>query len=264
MKIVVSMTSWVKRIHCVKQFIETFLNTQIDKPDIFYLWLAEEEFPNKEKDLPKDLLACINQYNITLKWTEKNEYCHKRWRVYPLHYNDLVISVDDDVIYSPFLIKSCKYHADINPDKIFLHVFAWSAIPVYNNTIHYQQWLYPRSSADFNLSFFCGQCCFPPKTFPLKACEDIDKRDEICPVCDEAWIIANLLYENKYNLILDPTLAPPRVINNTQDIGIVNTYNKEISNDGINTKKDIGIYNALKYRGVLHKWRELHSDYGEI
>ena len=45
------MTSWTKRINCVARSIYYFMKTQTVKPDLFYLWLAEEEFPNKEKDL---------------------------------------------------------------------------------------------------------------------------------------------------------------------------------------------------------------------
>jgi len=54
MKTIVTMTSWTKRIHCVDKSIYTFFKTQMEKPDIFYLWLAIEEFPNKEKDLPEE------------------------------------------------------------------------------------------------------------------------------------------------------------------------------------------------------------------
>ena len=43
------MTSWTKRINCVARSIYYFMKTQTVKPDLFYLWLAEEEFPNKEK-----------------------------------------------------------------------------------------------------------------------------------------------------------------------------------------------------------------------
>ncbi|WP_291631455.1 hypothetical protein [Clostridium sp.] len=100
MKTVVTMTSWTKRINCVARSIYYFMKTQTVKPDLFYLWLAEEEFPNKEKDLPNDLLMIIEGLHITLKWIKKNTYCHKRWNVYPEHMEDLVISIDDDVIYN--------------------------------------------------------------------------------------------------------------------------------------------------------------------
>jgi hypothetical protein len=57
MKTVITMTTWSKRIQFTARAIYRFLKTQIVKPDLFYLWLAEEEFPNREADLPENLLA---------------------------------------------------------------------------------------------------------------------------------------------------------------------------------------------------------------
>ena len=96
MKIVITMTSWTKRIQYVAKTIYYFLKTQTVKPDMFYLWLAEDEFPNKEKDLPEDLLTICSVFNVQIKWTKYNEYAFKRWYVYPKHNDDLVISIDDD------------------------------------------------------------------------------------------------------------------------------------------------------------------------
>lgn len=54
-KIVVTMTSWTKRIgNCVK-VIQSILENTV-KPDIVFLNLSLEEFPNRLKDLPKDLV----------------------------------------------------------------------------------------------------------------------------------------------------------------------------------------------------------------
>ena len=60
MQTIVTMTSWSGRIEHVGSSIFRFFKTQTKLPDIFYLWLSEEEFPNKENDLPKDLLLTIN------------------------------------------------------------------------------------------------------------------------------------------------------------------------------------------------------------
>lgn len=55
-KIVVTMTSWTKRINnCAKVVRDVINGTK--KPDAIYLNLSEEEFPGKEKDIPKELIA---------------------------------------------------------------------------------------------------------------------------------------------------------------------------------------------------------------
>ena len=55
-KLIVSLTSFPARINTVHQVIESLLN-QTKKADKIILWLAPEQFPNGEKDLPEKLLV---------------------------------------------------------------------------------------------------------------------------------------------------------------------------------------------------------------
>ena len=55
MSTVITMTSWKQRIASVGQCIWMFYKVQCKKPDVFYLILSEAEFPNKERDLPRNL-----------------------------------------------------------------------------------------------------------------------------------------------------------------------------------------------------------------
>ena len=43
------------------------LLTQNFKPDVVVLWLAEEQFPNKEADLSEELLK-FKKNGLTIKW----------------------------------------------------------------------------------------------------------------------------------------------------------------------------------------------------
>ena len=65
-KIIVSLTTFPKRIKTVHITIEQLL-TQSVKPDKLILWLAEEQFPNKENDLPEDLLR-LREFGLTIGW----------------------------------------------------------------------------------------------------------------------------------------------------------------------------------------------------
>ena len=78
-RIIVSMTSYPGRITNVRKAIYYLLTKQTVKPDEIHLWLAEPEFPNREKDLPEDLNNIIEVCdNVFLHWLPKNTYCHKR------------------------------------------------------------------------------------------------------------------------------------------------------------------------------------------
>lgn len=186
MKTVVTMTCWTKRINQMPIFMDYFFKTQTQKPDIFYLWLATEEFPDHK--LPMALEECISKYGIVLKWIEKNEFCHKRWYVYPEHYEDVVISLDEDSRYVNDLVeraKDCKSITNL-----------W--IP---RTENYHE--------PYRLGF-CGQCIVPPKTFPMEAYNEQYRDDRLLttPKCDECWINTFLL-KNNITLTADISLLNP-------------------------------------------------------
>lgn len=68
--IIVSMTSWQKRIKNVSKVIFSLLNQSV-KPDSIELNLSIEEFPNKEKDLPEDLQNIIENKLCNVNWVKK-------------------------------------------------------------------------------------------------------------------------------------------------------------------------------------------------
>lgn len=186
MKTVVTMTCWTKRINQMPIFMDYFFKTQTQKPDIFYLWLATEEFPDHK--LPMALEECISKYGIVLKWIEKNEFCHKRWYVYPDHYEDVVISLDEDSRYVNDLVeraKDCKSITNL-----------W--IP---RTENYHE--------PYRLGF-CGQCIVPPKIFPMEAYSEQYRNDRLLttPKCDECWINTFLL-KNNIKLTADISILNP-------------------------------------------------------
>lgn len=59
-RIIVSLTSYPARISVVFQVLERML-VQTLRPDKVILWLAKEQFPNREADLPDELLALCEE-----------------------------------------------------------------------------------------------------------------------------------------------------------------------------------------------------------
>lgn len=186
MKTVVTMTCWTKRINQMPIFLDYFFATQTKKPDIFYIWLATEEFPDHK--LPIALEECISKYGIILKWVEKNEYCHKRWRVYPEHFEDIVISLDEDKRYPNDLVesaKNCKYITNL-----------W----------------FPKTN-EYHEPYFiglCGQCIVPPRTFPIEAYSEKYKEARIkcSPMNDECWLNVFII-KNNIKVTVDISLLNP-------------------------------------------------------
>ncbi len=102
-KIIASLTSWTKRIGTAHLAIQTILN-QTRRPDLTVLYLATDEFPRKENDLPRELLAlCSERFEI--RWT-KNIRSYKKLipalKDFP---DDIIITFDDDLFFHPALIE---------------------------------------------------------------------------------------------------------------------------------------------------------------
>ena len=100
--VVASLTSYPARINCVWLVVKSlFLQTY--KPDRVILWLAEEQFPTKE--LPRNLTIMQN-YGLEIKWV-KDIYGHKKYRVPVMEQtsNEVVITFDDDIVYSPTCLE---------------------------------------------------------------------------------------------------------------------------------------------------------------
>lgn len=104
-KIIVSFTSYPKRMKTVHKVVESLINQTICADEII-LFLSILEFPQREEDLPVELLNMIGKKGFKIEWVEDNLKSHKKY-YYALQYrsDSIVITVDDDIIYAKTLIS---------------------------------------------------------------------------------------------------------------------------------------------------------------
>lgn len=105
---IVSMTSWKKRIENVSRVVFSILQNSVI-PYKIICNLAIEEFPNKEKDLPKELLILEKNTCFEINWVEKNTKVFKKFiptlkKFYGKDY--VLFTIDDDEIYAKDYIKT--------------------------------------------------------------------------------------------------------------------------------------------------------------
>lgn len=105
--IVITLTSWAKRIQNVKAVLQSALN-QTANVDRIYLNLSKEEFKNIS--LPEDLVTFINANpKIVLNWVEgPNTKAFKK--IFPalkyLQDDDIVLNTDDDLLLPSNFVAS--------------------------------------------------------------------------------------------------------------------------------------------------------------
>lgn len=105
-KACISLTSWKARINTVSKTLYSLLKTC---PGFhIVLVLSKDEFPNKEKDLPDDLMLFVDNKLIELFWIKPNLKSFKKVLFTMDKYRDIpVISADDDCIYT------CNYAQEL-------------------------------------------------------------------------------------------------------------------------------------------------------
>lgn len=229
--IVVSMTSWRKRIDIVGKSIYHFLTKQTLKPDKFILTLSSDEFPNKEKDLPNDLNLIIDKFNINLNWIKKNIYGHKKYEPFKEHNKDAVILIDDDILYEPDYVEKLFFYSKKYPKCVICYYSI--RMNYINGRKQYIEFTNEPSDQNILLS---GLSCFPPNTFPLESFEFQDIRDEISRYCDDSWVNGWLIKKGiKIVSIYDYSKIQLKCFKNTQKDSIWAKQNSKTIK-GVNKK----------------------------
>lgn len=101
--IVVSLTSFPARINVVYLAIRSLLN-QTQKPKKIVLWLGEEFFPFGEDTLPNSLLE-LKPLGLEIEFCKDLKAHTKYYYAFQEYPNNLIVTVDDDIIYPNNILK---------------------------------------------------------------------------------------------------------------------------------------------------------------
>lgn len=102
--LIVSFTSYPARIYAVPQVLES-LYAQSMKPDKILLWLAEEQFPGREADLPNNLVKDAVEDKFELRWCDDIGSHKKYFYAMQEFPDDIIVTVDDDMYYDTDMIR---------------------------------------------------------------------------------------------------------------------------------------------------------------
>lgn len=104
--LIVSLTSYPARISKLWMVIKTLLNQKLVDNYKVILWLSENQFPKGLDSLPKSLTNLIEK-GLDIRFVSDDLKSHKKYyyafKEYP---KNIVVTVDDDVLYSPILLRT--------------------------------------------------------------------------------------------------------------------------------------------------------------
>ena len=231
-KIIVSLTSYSARINTVHITIDSLLK-QTFKADKIILWLAKEQFPRLEKDLPNNLLQQTKK-GLTIKWWQKNLKPHTKLIPALINYpNSILVTVDDDIIYDKsMLFKLVKTHLQ-NPNDIVCHRAHQIELDKQGNFMPYNKW--KRSIKDIGRSYLflftgVGGVLYPPHSLHPNVL-NIEQMLQLCPTADDLWFWAMAVLNHTKIKIVENALNSLKYVDGTQEIGLWDTINKFGAND---------------------------------
>jgi hypothetical protein len=196
-QLIVSLTSFPKRINYVVYTINTLLQQTL-KPDRIFLWLADSQFPNKEQDLPTELLN-LRKLGLEIKWCEDIKSLKKLLPALKEFPNDIIVTADDDLYYDENWLKELYDAYEKNPNYVYVHRV--SKLKFDNDKVMQckRRELVEKCHTKPSLlnSIYGGSgCLYPPKFINMEVF-NVENAIKIADNADDLWFWAMLALNNK-------------------------------------------------------------------
>ncbi len=229
--IIISLTSYPKRINTVHLAVKTLLNQSL-KADMVILWLSETEFPNKEKDLPLQLLD-LKKNGLIIDWCKDIKSFKKIIPTLKKFPNSIIVTADDDIIYPTNWLEEL-YNAYLKqPDIIHCHRGHKIMFSFKKEILSYKNWLreYQKKEISYNIFPTSGAgVLYPPNCFY----KDILQEElfmKIASSADDIWLWAMLVMNNKKIKIIKNNMKKLNLIENSQETALFDINFNQGKND---------------------------------
>lgn len=247
--IIVSLTSFPERMNEVHYALYSLL-TQTFKPEKVILWLAEEQFPNREKDIPQEVLK-LQKNGLEIDWCEDIKSYKKLIPSLEKYPDKIIITTDDDIFYEKDLIERLVEAHKNNPNNIICH--RAHKIKLSNGKFApYKKWKkkYNGYKPSF-LNFFTG---VGGVLYPVNSLyKDITNRElftKLAPKADDIWFWAMAVLNNTKIVVPQKHITDLKYLNPERERGLTNETTLFSSNK--NGGNDIQLANVInQYPKIL-------------
>ena len=243
--VIISLTSYPARINTVHQTIETLLNQSM-RADKVILWLAPEQFPNKEADLPEQLLV-LKQKGLIIDWYHDIKSYKKLIPALYKYPKAIIVTADDDLLYDREWLSKLFKAYQTDQETIWCHRAHKIRLDDNGIILPYKQWNFSVSHNIPSVRNFCtsgGGVLYPPHTF-YKDITDEKKFMTLTPNADDIWFWAMCILNGKKINIVNNN-SPLTIINGTQETAL---WHDNVNNN----QNDVQLYNIIGQYPKLKK-----------
>ncbi len=117
--VIISLTSFPQRMYEIHFTLYSLL-TQTVKPSKVILWLGEEQFPNREKDIPEKVLK-LKDIGLTIGWHKNLRSYTKLIPALKNYPDNIIVTADDDIYYEKDWLERLINTYETNPNYIVCH-----------------------------------------------------------------------------------------------------------------------------------------------
>ena len=216
-------------------------------PDKVILWLAEEQFPDKEGSLPK-CLSALKKKGLTIKWCKDMRSYKKLLPALGQYPGSVIVTADDDVLYPKNWLALLLNAYVQQPNMIHCHR-AHKMRFKYEQLLPYLKWYRAVKDVEPSYTNFLtgvGGVLYPPYCLH-KDVLNVKKARRICPTNDDIWFWAMaVLNKTKINVV-ENNIMKFREIPGTQG-----TDSLCQQNNGPKNLNDVQLKRIMKkYPGIL-------------
>jgi len=251
-RLIISLTSFPQRI-CDLHFTLYSLLTQTLKPDSVVLWLGEEEFPEKEKNLPSTVLQLKNN-GLAIKWCNNTGSYKKLIPSLKEYPDDIIVTADDDIYYRQNWL-SLLYKAYLRePQYIHCHRAHQITFNEKGSIKKYAEWNKDISRVEPAFHNFLtggGGALFPPQSLDRDVLNE-ELFLKLCPTADDIWFWAMAVLNNKKINVIKNNLSKLIYTNPEREFGL----NNEIT---LAQKNIAGKGNDLQMKNILSHYPALQD-----
>lgn len=222
-EVIVSLTSHPGRMNTICQCVESLLAQEYANRRII-LWLAKEQFPALEKDLPGALVNLVHENYFEIRWVDDDLKPHKKYFHAMREFPDMpVVTVDDDVIYEPCMLGNLVDSYLRHPHAVSCHRANLMQIRKDGSFKPYDTWPMDYSFIKDRPSYRLmptgvGGVLYPPHALPDIAF-DKEAIKRTCLMADDLWL-KMMTVKNGYPTVRAKNKSSHQLIEGSQDVAL--------------------------------------------